>query len=191
MRQHPTTLILAWSISMIYLYLKTHNISGLKYLGQTKHNPFRYSGSGVVWKKHLMKYGADITTEILAECESQEEIRDIGMYYSDKWDIINNPEFANLQEESGQGATPNKPLSEEHKRAISEGIRNSEKYRNRKFGLKGELNPMYGVSRPGHTAKKVSYNGVIYNSCRELAKSLNVSVQTISSWIKQGKVETI
>jgi len=176
---------------MIYLYLKTHNVSGLKYLGQTKHNPFKYNGSGVVWKKHLMKYGKDITTEILAECESQEEIRDIGMYYSDKWDVVNNSEFANLQEESGQGATPNKPLSDQHRQSISKGMLNSEKYRNRNFGLKGKDNPMYGVSRPLHTAKKVSYNGCIYNSCRELAKSLNVSPATISGWIKQGKVQPI
>ena len=69
---------------IIYLYLKTHNISGLKYLGQTKNNPFKYNGSGVIWKKHLKKYGLDITTEILAECKTKEEIRDIGMYYSNK-----------------------------------------------------------------------------------------------------------
>ena len=175
---------------MIYLYLKTHNLSGLKYLGQTKHNPLKYNGSGVIWKKHLIKYGTDITTEILAECATQEEIRDIGMYYSDKWDIIDNPEFANLQEESGQGATPNKPLSETHKKAISEGMKSSD----RKLGhggLKGKDNPMYGVSRKGHTAKKVRYNGVIYNSSRELAKYLNVSTTTISTWLKWGKVETI
>ena len=175
---------------MIYLYLKTHNISGLKYLGQTKHNPLKYNGSGVIWKKHLMKYGTDITTEILSECEAQEEVRDIGMFYSNKWDIVNNPEFANLQEESGQGATPNKPLSESHKKAISESMKSSDRCVGH-GGMKGKDNPMYGVSRKGHTAIKVRYNEVIYNSCKELAKSLNVSPATISNWLKQGKIKPI
>ena len=175
---------------MIYLYLKTHNISGQKYLGQTKHDPLKYNGSGVIWKKHLKKYGLDITTEILAECETQEELRTLGMYYSDKWDIINDTKFANLQEESGQGATPNKPLSEEHKKAISQGLMNSKKKPGH-GGLKGKDNPMYGRCRKGHGNQKIIYNDVIYNSCRELAKSLNRHPSYISRMIKRGQVSKI
>jgi len=59
---------------MIYLYLKTHNISGLKYLGKTTRDPQKYLGSGKVWRDHLKKYGNDIHTEILFETDSQPEI---------------------------------------------------------------------------------------------------------------------
>lgn len=31
---------------MYKLYLKTHNKTGMKYLGQTKQDPFEYRGSG-------------------------------------------------------------------------------------------------------------------------------------------------
>ena len=39
---------------MIYsLYVKQHNVTGLKYLGQTKRNPDTYKGSGKYWKLHV------------------------------------------------------------------------------------------------------------------------------------------
>jgi transposase len=51
---------------LIYLYVKTHNKTGLKYLGKTtKLDPHKYSGSGKRWLRHLKKHGFDYTTEIL------------------------------------------------------------------------------------------------------------------------------
>jgi len=173
----------------MYLYLKIHNISGFKYLGKTKHDPFKYNGSGVIWKKHLKKYGTDITTIVLAECTSEEELRQIGLYYSNLWNIVENKEFANLIEESGQGAVPGKKLSLKHRKRISEGLKKCGKAGHN--GLKGKNNPMYGTSRKGHTAKKVIYKGKIYNSCSELAKSLDCSQAKISYMIKNGKVNTL
>jgi len=41
----------------IYLYIKQHSITGLKYFGRTKSvNPFKYLGSGDYWESHLKKY---------------------------------------------------------------------------------------------------------------------------------------
>ena len=37
----------------MYLYVKTHNKSGLKYLGKTIQNPFKYKGSGTYWLRHI------------------------------------------------------------------------------------------------------------------------------------------
>jgi 5-methylcytosine-specific restriction endonuclease McrA len=42
---------------MIYLYVKTHNKTGLKYLGKTEQDPFVYLGSGKRWLNHLNKHG--------------------------------------------------------------------------------------------------------------------------------------
>ena len=90
---------------MIYLYLKTHNISGLKYLGKTTRDPQKYLGSGKVWRDHLKKYGNNIHTEILLETESQTEIERMGKYYSELWNVVESKEFANLVPEHGDGGS--------------------------------------------------------------------------------------
>lgn len=87
----------------IYLYVKTHNITGLKYLGKTAKDPFIYNGSGKYWQRHLRKYGYDITTEILFETTDPSEIKEKGLYYSNLFDVVNSDQWANLKPESGDG----------------------------------------------------------------------------------------
>lgn len=87
----------------IYLYLKTHNKTGLKYIGQTTRDPFKYNGSGKYWKRHLKKHGNDVSTEILLKTNDEKELKEAGLYYSDLWDIVNSENFANLTTEEGQG----------------------------------------------------------------------------------------
>lgn len=104
----PTTLmleILKGSTSMtIYLYKKTHNITGLKYLGKTTaKNPHKYKGSGHYWKSHINIHGYNVTTEILKECSTIEELQQWGRYYSELWDVVNSKEWANLKPEEGDG----------------------------------------------------------------------------------------
>ena len=41
---------------MIYLYIKTHNVTGLKYLGKTTQDPYKYKGSGKRWTNHINKH---------------------------------------------------------------------------------------------------------------------------------------
>lgn len=88
---------------MIYLYLKTHNQTGRKYLGKTKCDPFSYTGSGVKWRKHLKKHGNDVKTEILFQSEDPMEIRQKGIEYSTLWNIVESSEFLNLKNEEGDG----------------------------------------------------------------------------------------
>ena len=89
----------------IYLYLKTHNKTGLKYLGKTTQNPYQYKGSGVRWLKHLEKHGDDIKTQILFETKSSEEFKKIALEYSDKLDIVKSREYANVVDETGEGGS--------------------------------------------------------------------------------------
>ena len=95
--------MLQGAISMItYLYKKTHNITGLKYLGKTiAKDPHRYEGSGKHWRHHIKKHGYDVTTEILKECSSSEELTEWGLYYSNLWNIVESKEWANLRPEDG------------------------------------------------------------------------------------------
>lgn len=92
---------------MIYLYLKTHNVTGLKYLGKTIKNPYEYKGSGVYWKNHLKKYGNDVTTQILFQSENFDDIVNEGIRLSIDYNIIDSSEFANLMIECGTGGVNN------------------------------------------------------------------------------------
>jgi hypothetical protein len=87
---------------MIYLYLKTHNKTGMKYLGRTiSKDPYKYKGSGKYWTNHIKKHGYDVTTEILFESDDENAIEEIALYYSDKFNIVESKEFANLIIENG------------------------------------------------------------------------------------------
>jgi aspartate carbamoyltransferase regulatory subunit len=91
-------------MTIYYLYVKTHNKTGLKYLGFTKQkDPHKYTGSGVYWKNHLKVHGADYTTEILKECNNTQEIKEYGLFYSNLWDVVESAEWANLKLEEGDG----------------------------------------------------------------------------------------
>lgn len=87
----------------IYLYLKTHNITGLRYLGKTIKDPEKYKGSGIVWGRHLKKHGNDVTTQILLETDDPAKIKEWGIYYSTLWNIVESNDWANLKAEEGDG----------------------------------------------------------------------------------------
>jgi hypothetical protein len=88
---------------MITLYVKTHRLTGLKYLGKTERDPYTYSGSGIRWKRELNKYGNDVETEILFQSDNLDEIREKGLYYSELWNIVESNDWANFIEENGSG----------------------------------------------------------------------------------------
>ena len=100
-------------MTIYYLYIKTHNKTGLKYLGYTgRKDPYKYKGSGDYWTDHIKKHGYDVNTEILKECSTKDEIKHWGLHYSDLWNIVEdrnnegNKIWANLKPENGDGAGP-------------------------------------------------------------------------------------
>lgn len=157
---------------MIYLYLKTHNKTELKYLGMTTQNPYIYSGSGVYWKRHIKKYGYDIDTKILKECETYAEISYFGKYYSELWDVVNSVDFANLVPELGENSCGmlNKKHSKESKlktknslightvtKETREKISNSNKGNTPwNFGMRGEYSIFLEKDRE---TKSLTYTG--------------------------------
>jgi hypothetical protein len=137
----------------IYLYKKTHNKTGLQYLGKTTNtDPHKYPGSGIRWTRHLNKHGYDYTTEILFETTSKEELKEKGLYYSELWNIVDSDDWANLRVENGDGgsdkgvkrsehwleALRNKPWSEKQKASRLENCLKSAAKR------KGKKNPEQG-----------------------------------------------
>lgn len=84
--------------------VKTHTITGLKYLCQTKKkDPHKYLGSGKHWLLHLNKHGKTILTEIIRECQSKDELKEWGLHYSALWNVTESGAWANLMEENGGG----------------------------------------------------------------------------------------
>jgi hypothetical protein len=90
---------------MHFLLLKIHNKTNLKYLckktTKDEYKCYTYKGSGVYWKKHLKKHGNNVTTIILERCKNVKELRRKGLIYSNKWNVVNSIEFANLTKETG------------------------------------------------------------------------------------------
>jgi hypothetical protein len=119
-------------VDKVYLYLKTHNQTGLKYLGKTVKDPFKYKGSGVRWRNHLKKHGDDVSTEILFESTDMEKFKEVAIAISEKYDVENSEKFANLMIEQGQGGKNRgsfkkgkvgRKITEEEKSALSESKR--------------------------------------------------------------------
>lgn len=87
---------------MFKLMVKTHNKTGLKYLCITKRKNFReYQGSGVHWRKHLLKHGNDFSTKLIYVTKDYELFLCKCYYYSELYNVAKSKEWANLIPESG------------------------------------------------------------------------------------------
>lgn len=93
-------------MTIYYLYIKTHNKTGLKYLGQTSKDPFIYKGSGTIWLKHLKKHGYDVSTQIVGTFNNKEDLKKIALEISENENIVVSTKWANLQPEAGVGVAP-------------------------------------------------------------------------------------
>jgi hypothetical protein len=157
-------------MTLYFLYVKTHNKTGLKYLGYTTQDPMLYKGSGVYWMKHLKIHGADISTDVLMTFSCTSALKHWGVYYSDLWDVVNNPVWANLKREEGDGGRMSdtsldivrkkltgRKKSEEHRKKLkgnNKGRKHSPEA-NALKGRPGELNGMYGRKRTEDEKDKI------------------------------------
>ena len=86
------------------LMIKTHNITGLKYLCYTrKQDHIKYTGSGIDWLQHLIENTFDFSTELLFETDDFDLFKNYAIQISKKYDIVNSPEWANRKVEEGDG----------------------------------------------------------------------------------------
>lgn len=84
-----------------FLYVKTHNTTGLQYFGKTISNRKSYRGSGTYWLRHLAKYGNDVSTEIVGYFTDEIWCMLYALEFSEQNDIVNSREWANLMLEDG------------------------------------------------------------------------------------------
>jgi hypothetical protein len=106
-----------------YLYIKTHNVTGLKYFGKTTSNRKRYRGSGHHWVRHIAKHGYDVTTEIVGYFIDQDECMRFALEFSNRHNIVESPEWANERLENGvdggdtiSSRSPEQKLASQEKR---------------------------------------------------------------------------
>ena len=88
-----------------YIYIK-QSPKGLLYLGKTIQDPYKYEGSGVRWKRHLSIHNiknTDIQTWILHETYNHDELKELGIYYSNLFNVVKSDSWANMKEEMGDG----------------------------------------------------------------------------------------
>ena len=88
-----------------YLYIK-QSPKGLLYLGKTVQDPYKYEGSGLRWQNHLKSHNikpSDLQTWILHETTSEQEIKELGLYYSNLFNVVKSDQWANMKEDTGEG----------------------------------------------------------------------------------------
>lgn len=112
-----------------FLYIKQHNVTGLKYFGKTiESDPIKYKGSGKHWLRHLKKYGNDVTTIWYQLFIDKDQLTNFALSFSQKNNIVESREWANLKPEDGLCGGGVKgiklgPMSEEHKQKIRDSVK--------------------------------------------------------------------
>lgn len=145
-----------------YIYVKTHLITGLKYLGFTERNPYVYNGSGKHWKRHIAKHGKHIWTNVVFQSETKEQIKEIGLYFSNLWNVVESKNWANMKPEEGDGGSIShtetaknkmkKPKTEEHKAKLRGPRPQSRKPRPEHVKLKISNSHKNKIKSPEHRA---------------------------------------
>jgi hypothetical protein len=95
----------------LYLMVKTHTVTGLKYLCKkvttSDSKAISYLGSGTRWNNHLKVHGKHINTEIIVkyELDKIEEFSKLCIEHSNKFNIVKSNDWANLIIETGKPGT--------------------------------------------------------------------------------------
>lgn len=106
----------------IYLYVKRHSVTGLKYFGKTIKNPYTYQGSGKHWTNHIAKHGKEyVETLHVWSFNNQAECKEFALHFSENHNIVESKEWANLIPEDGI----NNPPSQLGKKPSQESVEKS------------------------------------------------------------------
>jgi hypothetical protein len=85
-----------------YLYIKIHTKTGLLYFGKTVNDPYKYTGSGKYWLRHIKKYGKEhIETLWVHLFLNQQFLTLFATCFSEKANIVKDKRWANLDIETG------------------------------------------------------------------------------------------
>ena len=173
----------------IYLYVKQHRKTGLKYFGKTStKDPYVYVGSGTYWRRHLKQHGFDIDTISVWEFDDLLECERFALEFSATQQIVESSEWANLRPENGSdGKVPGSP-----------GLK---KEKNPNWGKTKELNSFYGKKHKDDTialyreqkkgsnnprAKAVITPYGMFGCVKEAARALRIHRDKLSLMIRNN-----
>ena len=142
-----------------YLMIKTHNKTGLKYLCKTSTSdpahPYKYKGSGKYWKRHLQTHGKDITTEVIGEYTDKQEFIRNAIYFSERYNVVESDDWANLIPERGDGGPTmlGRSITPEQNKRKSEALKRfyenaSDEYKTRRSKINRECHEKYRYFTP-------------------------------------------
>lgn len=103
----------------VHLYVKTHNLTGLRYFGRTTDNPYDYRGSGAYWTRHLEMYGNNVSTKVIGTYTDSRELRAAAKAFSDEHHLGSSTKWANLYPEDGGVAGDGWNPHTDHSRQIA------------------------------------------------------------------------
>lgn len=84
------------------LLIKCHLNTGINYLCVSqRRNYISYKGSGKIWKSLINAHSSTIHTRVLYRSNDLEDFNKTCLFYSEMFDVVKSPEFANLIPEFG------------------------------------------------------------------------------------------
>lgn len=89
-----------------WLYVKRHKSTGLMYFGKTTRDPYKYSGSGKYWLRHLKAHGYDIETLFAKSFDCPAQLAEFAEKFSSEHMIVQSEVWANLRDENGFDGAP-------------------------------------------------------------------------------------
>lgn len=177
----------------LYLYVKQHNKTGLKYFGMTAtKDPYVYVGSGKHWRRHLKVHGKDIDTISVWEFTNPALCEKFALDFSAKNNIVESKEWANLRpENSKDGKAPGSPGMKKEKnpnwgKKYEKGTNNFYGQRHSEKTLKVMREKKAGGNNP--RAKKVSTPLGEYECQVDAAAALQISVETLRKRLKSNTI---
>ena len=161
----------------IYLYVKTHRKTGLKYLGKTtKKDPHAYHGSGADWKIHLKEHGYDYDTEIIRETGGG------GNHTAERKELYRQQQLGKKKPPRTKEHIKNlsnackgkpKPRSDQHQQAW---IESSKKNWETNLARKEQVSQM-GKAKKEHRKRVAARNQRIKSEQTKIQKMFNESIQ--------------
>jgi hypothetical protein len=198
------------------LLVMTHNVTGKKYFCKTTvlKRLSWYKGSGVHWRRHLAKYGSDITVDVLGLYFNKNYCVNSALEFSKTNNIVESDEWLNHVAEDGLTGWPcgkenyafGKVNQYKDKKRPDISVRFTGS-NNPMWGKpspmrgiakpKGKDSPLYGRKRPEgggkkpHSVIKIDADGVEtrYDSVSDAARVLGVSRSCIHT-VCTGKNKT-
>lgn len=97
---------MARAFKTTWLYVKRHKSTGLMYFGKTTKDPYKYSGSGKYWLRHLKAHGYDIETLFAKSFDCPDQLAEFADKFSSEHMISKSEAWANLRDENGFDGAP-------------------------------------------------------------------------------------